>query len=99
MKRSYMTVARRVGCVCRLGSSMLAAVLAAAPIAPARADEAPPTVGGPPSSPTDDLTAWAMRWFTEMQAGRTDRSQYAASFGFATPRRISANPKGRRPST
>lgn len=26
------------------------------------------------------VTAWAMRWFKEMQAGRTDRSQYAAPY-------------------
>ena len=26
------------------------------------------------------LTAWAMRWFTEVQAGRTDRSLYAPGF-------------------
>src|SRR5271157_2845055 len=32
------------------------------------------------SSPGEALTAWAMRWFTEMMAGRTDRSQYAPAF-------------------
>ena len=26
------------------------------------------------------LTTWAMHWFTEMMAGRTDRSQYAPAF-------------------
>ena len=43
---------------------------------PARADETPPA-----AAPTGAaLTAWAMQWFTEMMAGRTDRSQYAPAF-------------------
>jgi len=51
-------------------------MLAVAPVAMARADETPPV-----AAPTGDaLTTWAMRWFTEIQAGRTDRSLYAPGF-------------------
>ena len=57
-----------------IGACMLIAVLAAGPIVPARADEAPF-----PSS-AEAVTQFAMRWFAEMQAGRTDRSLYAPSF-------------------
>ena len=46
-------------------------------IAAAHADAAPPA-GAPGEA---SVTAWAMHWFTEMQAGRTDRSQYAAAYG------------------
>jgi hypothetical protein len=56
---------------------MLVAALSVGPIAPARADAAPPA-GGPSEA---SVTAWAMQWFKEMQAGRTDRSQYAAAYG------------------
>ena len=56
---------------------MLVAALSVGPIAPARADAAPPA-GGPTEA---SVTAWAMQWFKEMQAGRTDRSQYAAAYG------------------
>src|SRR5271166_3895396 len=60
----------------RIGFALLIALFAVAPVAMARADAAPP------AAPLTDaaLTAWAMRWFTEMQAGRTDRSQYAPDF-------------------
>jgi hypothetical protein len=52
-------------------------MLAASPVANIRADELPAA-----TAPTDatGLSAWAMRWFTEMMAGRTDRSQYAPAF-------------------
>jgi hypothetical protein len=37
--------------------------------------------GAPASADADAApTAWAMRWFTEIQAGRTDRAQYAPGF-------------------
>jgi hypothetical protein len=52
------------------------ALLAASPVGIARADEPPPTVA--PSGAA--LTTWAMRWLTEIQAGRTDRSLYAPGF-------------------
>ena len=56
--------------------SLLIAMLAVGPVAMARADGAPPA-----AAPTDTaLTTWAMHWFTEMMAGRTDRSFYAPAF-------------------
>ena len=56
--------------------SVLIALLAAGPAAIARADETSPA-----AAPTGAaLTTWAMHWFTEMMAGRTDRSQYAPAF-------------------
>jgi hypothetical protein len=60
----------------RIGALILIAIaaLAVGPVATARA--APPAASG-----TDaDLRAWAMRWFAEIQAGRTDRTQYAPAF-------------------
>ena len=60
----------------RVSFTLLIAVLAAGPMAKARADETQPA--GETSGAA--RTAWAMRWFTEMMAGRTDRSQYAAAF-------------------
>jgi hypothetical protein len=55
---------------------LMIALLAAGPLAMARADETPP--GGAPTGAA--LTTWAMHWFTEAMAGRTDRSQYAPAF-------------------
>jgi hypothetical protein len=60
-----------------LGWLMLVAALSVGPIAPARADAAPPA-GAPAKA---KLTGFAMHWFKEMQAGRTDRSQYAPAYG------------------
>ncbi len=60
----------------RVALSLLIAVLAAGSVATARADETPPA--GAPTGAA--LTTWAMHWFTEMMAGRTDRSQYSAAF-------------------
>jgi hypothetical protein len=58
----------------RIGALVLIAALAAGPVAMAHAD--PPAGSG-----TDaDLRAWAMRWFAEIQAGHTDRTQYAPAF-------------------
>jgi hypothetical protein len=56
-------------------------LLAAGPGTVALAGEAPPvaTSSGAPLTGSA-LTTWAMHWFTEMMAGRTDRSQYSASF-------------------
>jgi len=59
-----------------IGFAMGLALLAFAPAATARADEVP--ASGAPTGAT--LTNWAMHWFTEMMAGRTDRSQYAPAF-------------------
>ena len=60
----------------RIGLALLIALLAAAPAANARSDEAPVV-----ATPTGEaLTTWAIHWFTEMMAGRTVRSQYAPAF-------------------
>ena len=59
-----------------LGVWLLAAVLATNPVVPSRADAARLT--GAPSETR--VTALAMLWFTEIQAGRTDRSLYAPPF-------------------
>jgi hypothetical protein len=57
--------------------SVLVAVLSVGSLAAAHADATPSAV-----SPTEvSVAAFAMHWFTEMQAGRTDRSQYAAAYG------------------
>jgi hypothetical protein len=56
-----------------IGFLLLFALLSVAPIAiAARAQNAPLTGKA--------LTDWAMRWFTEAMAGRTDRSQYSEEF-------------------
>ena len=60
----------------RIGFALLIALLAVAPVAHALADEAPVV-----ATPTGEaLTIWAMRWFTEVMAGRSDRAQYAPAF-------------------
>jgi hypothetical protein len=56
--------------------SLLIALLAADPVAIARADET--ALAGSPTG--EALTTWAMHWITEVMAGRTDRSQYAPAF-------------------
>ena len=60
----------------RIGFALLVALLAACPAATARADETPHA----PAPTAAALTTWAMHWFSEMTAGRTDRSQYASGF-------------------
>jgi hypothetical protein len=60
----------------RAGVAVLVAALSVGPIAPARAD-AQSQVGAPTEA---SVTTWAMQWFEEMQAGRTDRSQYAPTY-------------------
>jgi hypothetical protein len=68
---SRRAVARR-----RFAVVMLAAAVTLGASAPAGADGALPA-----AAPTNAaLTAWAMRWFTEIQAGRTNRAQYAPDF-------------------
>lgn len=57
----------------RVGAVVLVAALSGGPIAQFCADAASPA--GVPTEAS--MTAWAMQWFKEMQAGRTDRSQYA----------------------
>lgn len=65
----------------RIAFSLLIALAAAGPVAIARAGETPSAEAPRGAALTDAaLTAWAMHWFTEMMAGRTDRSQYSADF-------------------
>ena len=59
-----------------IGLAVLVALLAVDPVTITRADTATPAAA--PSG--EALTTWAMRWFGEMMAGRTDRSQYAPAF-------------------
>jgi hypothetical protein len=63
----------------RLGQIALALMIAVhlgGPLAVAHADETPVS-----AAPADAaLTTWAMHWFTEAMASRTDRSQYAPAF-------------------
>jgi hypothetical protein len=60
----------------RIGFALLIGTLAAGAVTIARADET--LAAAPPTG--EALTAWAMRWFAETMAGRTDRSQYAPAF-------------------
>src|SRR5271157_18559 len=60
----------------RIGFALLIGLLAAGPVAMSLADETQPA--GAPTGAA--LTNWAMRWITEVMAGRTDRSQYAPAF-------------------
>src|SRR5271165_4065657 len=77
MKTSRQAPLRSAAGLRPIGFCLLIALLAAGPIAPVRADETPSA-----AAPTGTaLTTWAMHWFTEMMAGRTDRSQYAPAFG------------------
>jgi hypothetical protein len=56
--------------------AVLVATLSVGPITRASIAAAPPA--GVPTEAS--VTTWAMHWFTEMQAGRTDRSQYAPDY-------------------
>lgn len=60
-----------------LGVSLLIAVLAIGPVVPVQADTMP--LASVESEAR--VTALAMRWFTEIQAGRTDKTLYAPAFG------------------
>jgi hypothetical protein len=77
MKRSEISSRGAVAGLRRIALSLLVAMLAASPVVTARADEAP---GVRTPADSASLSARAMRWFTEMMAGRTDRSQYAPTF-------------------
>lgn len=76
MKVSGITFRHGAAWLRRVGVSVLVAALSIGPIVPARADAAP--LAGAPTEAS--VAAWAMQWFKEMQAGRTDRSQYAAAY-------------------
>jgi hypothetical protein len=75
MKISEMRFGYGAAWLRRLGVFLVAA-LSIGPLVTAHVDAAPP-VGAPT---VDSVTAFAMHWFTEMQAGRTDRSQYAPAY-------------------
>ena len=60
----------------RLAIVLTVGIAVVAPVARAPADET--RVVATPTGVA--LTTWAMHWFTEMMAGRTDRSQYAPGF-------------------
>jgi len=60
----------------RITLSVLIALLAADPVTIAHAE----TASTVPAKTDADLTRWAMHWFTEMMAGRANRSQYAPAF-------------------
>jgi hypothetical protein len=55
----------------------LVAALLIGSIAPTHADPPPPPSGAPAEA---NVATWAMHWFKEMQAGRTDRAQYAPAY-------------------
>jgi hypothetical protein len=67
---------RGQGCLCLVGWLMLVAVLAVGTVGAAHTDAAPPE--GAPSEAC--LTAFLTRWFTEIQAGRTNRSLSARAY-------------------
>ena len=76
MTVSDITFGRGAACLRQAGWFMLVAALSVGAIASVHADAAPPA-----GAPTETgVTAWAMHWFAEMQAGRTDRSQYAPAY-------------------
>lgn len=61
---------------CRIAFVLLIALFSLGPILPAHAGAMPPAAARVDAA----LTTWAMHWFTEMMAGRTERSQYAPAF-------------------
>jgi hypothetical protein len=78
-------VAARARCV---GAVLIAfAVLTAAIAAPAPADAAPSAA----MSTDDGVTAFAPQWYAQTQAGKFDRTQYAAAYGAQlTPEAVQA---------
>ena len=61
----------------RFGGIILVAALSIASVAAALADPAPPA-----GVPTEDgMKVLALQWFAQMQAGKIDRTQYAAAYG------------------
>src|ERR1700758_1946360 len=70
MTVSDISSGRRAAWLRCVNVAVLVAAFSVGPIAPLRAGA--PTQAG--------VTEWAMQWFKEMQAGRTDRSQYAPAY-------------------
>jgi hypothetical protein len=60
----------------RFDGTLLLTVLLIGSVAAALADSAP--LAGVPTE--DGIKAFALRWFAQMQAGKIDRTQYAASY-------------------
>jgi hypothetical protein len=77
MQRSEVSSQGKPRRLRRVAVSLVVAMLSATPGATVRAAEIAAA-----AAPSDaaGLRAWAMRWFTEMMAGQTDRSQYAPAF-------------------
>lgn len=74
----FHSESRRAGGSLRLVVVSLIVALSAMDLAAsARADETSITAAPPDAA---GLSIWAMGWFTEIMAGRTDRSQYAPGF-------------------
>jgi hypothetical protein len=76
MMRSDSAAGRIAAGLRPIGLFVVIVLLAASPAGIPRAEEPPPVA--PPTGAA--LTTWAMHWFTEIQAGRTDRSLYAPGF-------------------
>jgi hypothetical protein len=73
MRVSHSSSGRGATRLRRGGMAVLVAALSVGTIGLAGTDAAPPA-----GAPTEEsMAAWAMRWFTEMQAGRADLSEYA----------------------
>ena len=61
----------------RYSGIILAVALSMATTAAGHADPTPP--GGVPTE--DDMKAFALQWFAQMQAGKIDRTQYTVAYG------------------
>jgi hypothetical protein len=71
----------------RFNGIVLLVALSIASIAAAPANSAP--LAGAPTN--DSVAAFALRWYTEMQAGRFDRTQYTTPYGAQlTPEAVQA---------
>jgi hypothetical protein len=70
-----------------LGTALLVVALLTVGIA-----AAPVNAASPANAATDDsAAAFALQWYTQMQAGKFDRSQYAAAYGAQlTPEAVQA---------
>jgi hypothetical protein len=77
MKVSDITYGEGAAWLRRIRWLVLAVALAVGHAASASADTAQP-----PSVPTEDgMRAFALQWYTQMQAGKIDRTQYTAAYG------------------
>jgi hypothetical protein len=77
MKVSNITYGEGAAWLRRIRWLALVVALAVGHAASASADAAQP-----PSVPTEDrMRAFALQWYTQMQAGKIDRTQYTAAYG------------------